>query len=76
MNPDELMQAMQSMQSMIETQNWQGYLQVRRTYIANGGKQSAIAKMIRSLPDEMQKIVIGNPSKTRIRSCKGERLVK
>jgi len=51
MTPDE---PLQTMQSMIEAQDWQAYLQVRRSYIANGGKQSAIAKMIRSLPDEIQ----------------------
>ncbi len=51
MTQDELIQVMQS---TIESQNWQAYLQVRHTYIANGGKQSAIAKMIRSLPDEVQ----------------------
>jgi tryptophan 2,3-dioxygenase len=45
---------LQAMQSMIETQNWQGYLHFRRQYILSGGKQSAISKMIRTLSDESQ----------------------
>jgi hypothetical protein len=42
------------MQSTIEAQNWQAYLHFRQLYIKSGGKQSEIAKMIRSLPDETQ----------------------
>ena len=45
---------LQAMQSMIEVQNWQGYLHFRRTYISNGGEAYRIHHMIRVLPEDVQ----------------------
>ncbi len=46
--------ALEAMKVMIEVQNWQGYLHFRRIYFTQGGTQSAITAMIKSLSDELQ----------------------